>query len=70
MTFEQLLDLVVQGFEAFGVAILIIGSIVGAVGYVRDVQHMDRTRAYRRLRTNIGRTILLGPGADGSAARS
>ena len=60
MTFEEALDLVVRGFEAFGVGILIVGSIIGVVGYARDVRQMDRTRAYVRLRGNIGRTILLG----------
>ena len=60
MTFNQLLDLVVSGFEALGVGILVIGSAVGIAGYVRDVRVLDRTRAYERLRANIGRTILLG----------
>ena len=60
MTFEEALDLVVRGFEALGVGILIAGSIAGIVGYARDVRRMDRTRAYVRLRGNIGRTILLG----------
>jgi uncharacterized membrane protein len=60
VTFEQALDLVVRGFEAFGVGILVVGSLVGIVGYARDVRRMDRTKAYVRLRANIGRTILLG----------
>ncbi len=60
MTFEELLDLVVRGFEAFGVGVLIIGSIAAVAGYVRDLGRMDRVRAYTRLRGNIGRTILLG----------
>ncbi len=60
MTFDELLDLVVQGFEVLGVGILVIGSIVGILGYVRDVRQLDRMRAYERLRANIGRTILLG----------
>ena len=60
MTFEQALDLVVRGFEAFGVGILVVGSVIGIVGYARDVRRMDRTQAYVRLRANIGRTILLG----------
>jgi uncharacterized membrane protein len=60
VTFEEALDLVVRGLEAFGVGILVIGSIIGVVGYARDVRQMDRTRAYVRLRANIGRTILLG----------
>jgi uncharacterized membrane protein len=60
MTFEELLDLVVHGFEALGVGILVIGSLIGIVGYVRDVRRLDRMRAYERLRANVGRTILLG----------
>ena len=60
MTFEDALDLVVRGFEAFGVGILVVGSLIGIVGYARDVRRMDRTKAYTRLRGNIGRTILLG----------
>jgi uncharacterized membrane protein len=60
VTFEEALDLVVRGFEALGVGILIAGSVAGIVGYARDVRQMDRTRAYVRLRGNIGRTILLG----------
>jgi uncharacterized membrane protein len=60
MTFGEALDIVVQGFEAFGVGILVVGSLIGVVGYIRDVRTIDRTLAYSRLRANIGRTILLG----------
>ncbi len=60
VTFEEALNLAVHAVEALGVAILIGGSVVGLAGYVRDVRKMDRTRAYTRLRANIGRTILLG----------
>ena len=60
MTFDELLGLIVDGFEALGVGILVIGSVVGIVGYARDVRELDRTLAYGRLRTNFGRTILLG----------
>ena len=60
MNFEDALDLAVRGFEALGVAILVIGSIAAVVGYFSDIARMDRIRAYKRLRGNIGRTILLG----------
>jgi uncharacterized membrane protein len=60
MTFDEAINLVVDGFEALGVGILVAGSIVGIVGYARDLRQLDRTKAYQRLRTNIGRTILLG----------
>jgi len=60
VTFQDVLELVVTGFEALGVGILIAGSIVAVASYVRDVRHMDRTLAYTKFRGNIGRTILLG----------
>ena len=60
MTFQEALEYVVMGFEALGVAILVIGSVLAVGGYVRDLRVMDRTRAWTGLRGNIGRTILLG----------
>ena len=60
MTFQEVLELVVKGFETLGVAILVIGSAFAIVTYIRDVRVMDRTQAWLGLRGNIGRTILLG----------
>ena len=60
MTFTEVLDVVVQGFEALGVGILIAGSALGIAVYVRDLGRMPPPAAYTRLRGNIGRTILLG----------
>jgi uncharacterized membrane protein len=60
MSFEEALELVVQGFEVLGVGILVVGSIVALVEFARDRGRIDGTRAYARLRGNIGRTILLG----------
>ena len=60
MAFQELIEIVVKGFEALGVGILIAGTIGALAGYVRDVRKMELTRAYVRLRGNIGRTILLG----------
>jgi uncharacterized membrane protein len=60
LTFKEILEFVVRGFELLGVGILVVGSASGLVTYFRDVRTMDRTRAYTRLRGNVGRTILLG----------
>lgn len=60
MTFQELLELVVKGFEILGVGILVVGCVISLVTFFRDVQRADRTRAYAGLRGNIGRTILLG----------
>ena len=60
MTFQELLELVVKGFEVLGVGILVAGSIAALATYVRDVREVERVVAYKRLRGNVGRTILLG----------
>ena len=60
VTFEEAADLVVTAFEALGVVVLVAGSIASAWTYARDVRRLDRTRAFKLLRGNVGRTILLG----------
>jgi uncharacterized membrane protein len=61
MTFEEFLDLAVRLFELSGVLILVIGGLISAVLYVRDLSRGGgRRAAYTALRHNIGRAILLG----------
>jgi hypothetical protein len=54
VTFEDAFDLAVRGFEAFGVAILVVGSLAALAGYARDLGQIERTRAYTRLRETSG----------------
>jgi uncharacterized membrane protein len=60
LTFQEMLELVVKGFEVLGVGILVVGCVISLVRFFRELQHADRTVAYTALRGNIGRTILLG----------
>jgi len=60
VTFTDALELVVQGFEALGVGILVCGGALSVASYLVDLGRLDRRSAYERLRTNLGRTILLG----------
>jgi uncharacterized membrane protein len=60
MTFDDALELVVQGFEMLGVGILVAGSIVAVVTFARSFGRLGGARAYEQLRRDIGRTILLG----------
>lgn len=55
-----MLELVVTGFEVLGVGILVVGSAMALVNYARDLRTKDRASAYKDLRANVGRTILLG----------
>jgi uncharacterized membrane protein len=60
MTFGQGMEWVVQGFELVGVAILALGGLAaivrGAIAYARD----ERQGLYKRVRSEVGRAILLG----------
>ena len=52
---------IAQFIEIAGVAIILIGIVVAAVAYFRDARACGNWRdAYARLRSNLGRAILLG----------
>ena len=60
MTFTEVMDGVVRGFEIAGVAVLAGGGLIALVVYVRDLFRGAPRPAYERLRQNLGRCILLG----------
>jgi uncharacterized membrane protein len=60
MTFNETMDDIAKGFEAVGVAVLAVGFVVGFVrAGLAFVREESRPVIYRRLRSFIGRTILL-----------
>ena len=59
MHFEDWMELVVHGFEAVGVAILAIGSVVALVNASLPLLR-DGRFAYERARQSVGRAVLLG----------
>ena len=60
MSFEEWMEQVVHGFEAAGVAILVVGSVIALWGFVRGLLRGERHAAYERARQGVGRAILLG----------
>ena len=60
MDFDTAVEWVIRAIEVAGVAVLVTGCLIAVVAYARDVQRTDRITAYKNLRGNIGRTILLG----------
>ena len=61
ISFKDVMDGVVKVFEVVGVAILIIGSAVAFVAYLRQLrQGAPRLAAFTSLRSTLGRGILLG----------
>jgi uncharacterized membrane protein len=60
MAFEEWMELVVQGFEVAGVAILAVGALAALIGAARALVRGERLAAYERARQDVGRAILLG----------
>mgnify|MGYP003891521393 CR=1 FL=1 len=58
MRFEALMEDVARGFEAVGVAIIVIGGIAALLGGLRDFGNMNRL--FIDVRRGFGRPIILG----------
>jgi uncharacterized membrane protein len=54
------MEWVVSGFEIVGVAILVLGSLLGLGSAVVVFFREGRSAAYERARQDVGRAILLG----------
>ena len=58
MGFEDVMHVAVDVFEAAGVLVLVVGSLAAAVIALRDVRR--GMPAYKPVRRNLGRVIVLG----------
>ena len=55
------MNTIVRAFEALGVAILVVGTVIAFARYVVQVRYgTNRTAAFGALRGQLGRSILLG----------
>jgi uncharacterized membrane protein len=59
-TFDELMELVVHGFEIAGVTVLVIGALIAFVHAAWTLRHEGPGAAYERARRGVGRAILLG----------
>ena len=61
MSYDELVSDVVQGVEAVGAAIMVVGGVGSLVYFaLAALRAEDRTGIYDRLRRVLGRVILLG----------
>jgi uncharacterized membrane protein len=58
--FDDMMELVVHGFEIGGVAILVLGSLAAFLAATSTFRRTGAVSAYQELRRNVGRAILLG----------
>ena len=60
VSFDDVMEQVVHGFEIGGVAILVVGSLAAFATAAFTYRRVGGLRAYEGLRRNVGRAILLG----------
>lgn len=59
LPFSSLIELVGQGVDGAGVALIVIGLLLTTVRFLRLAQRNGRT-AYQQYREGLGQTLLLG----------
>lgn len=60
ISFDDLMEAVVRGFEVGGVAILVVGSLAAFTSAAISYRRIGARQAYESSRRNVGRAILLG----------
>jgi uncharacterized membrane protein len=60
MNFDEAMERVVQGFEAGGVVILVVGSLAALATAAASLRRVGGHDAYEQARKGVGRAILLG----------
>jgi uncharacterized membrane protein len=58
---EGVIFAISEAIDFTGVAVIAVGALIGVIRFVQDVARQERlTEAYDRLRTFLGRSLLLG----------
>ncbi len=60
MQFTELISLAGYAIEAIGVLVVIAGSCVSTVAFLRSYRRMPEGAAYKAYRRQLGRSIILG----------
>jgi uncharacterized membrane protein len=60
LSFDEVMETVVRGFETGGVVILVVGSLAALIHAALSYRRVGGVRAYELARRNVGRAILLG----------
>jgi len=60
MQFTEIISVAGYTIEAVGVLVIVAGSCVSSVGFVRTFRELPEGIAYRTYRRQLGRSIILG----------
>lgn len=60
MRFTEVISIAGYAIEAVGVLVIIVGSAIASITFLRTVRELPEGSAYRTLRRKLGRAIILG----------
>ncbi len=60
MQFSEVISIAGYAIEAVGVLIIVLGSCIASVVFVRTYRHQPEGMAYKTYRRQLGRSIILG----------
>lgn len=60
MQFSEAISLAGYAIEAVGVVVIIVGSCISSVSFLRTFRRVEAPGAYRIYRQQLGRSIILG----------
>ncbi len=60
MKFTEITSIAGYSIEAIGVIVVVIGSVISSVTFIRSYRQLPEGDAYRTYRRQLGRSIILG----------
>lgn len=60
MEFTEIISIAGYTIEAIGVLVVVVGSLLTSVTFIRSYRHLPEGVAYRTYRRQLGRSIILG----------
>jgi uncharacterized membrane protein len=60
MQFTDIISVAGYAIEAVGVLVVVAGSCIASAAFLRSFRHLPEGVAYRTLRRQLGRSIILG----------
>ena len=60
MQFTEIISIAGYAIEAIGVLVVVVGSCISSVAFIRTFRQLPEGIAYRTYRRQLGRSIILG----------
>jgi uncharacterized membrane protein len=60
MQFTEIISIAGYAIESFGVLVVVVGSCIATLGFLRSYRALPEGIAYRDYRRRLGRSIILG----------